>query len=113
MRPLELAQKYMDIVFSTGEFDKLRHILANNLKFKGPLYSFDTAKDYINSMKADPPKKFKYRILKSYEDSSSACLVYNFSKPGVSTIMTQTFDMEDNKINYIHLIFDTGVFKSI
>jgi len=112
MRPLELAQKYMDIVFSTGNFDQLRRILTNNLQFRGPLYNFDTAEDYISSMQADPPKDFKFQVLKSYEDSSSACLVYKFSKPGVSTIMTQTFDTDNNKIKSILLVFDTGAFET-
>jgi hypothetical protein len=102
----------MDIVFSTGDFDQLRHILADNLQFRGPFYSFDTAGDYIKSMQADPPKNFKYQELKSYEDSSSACLVYKFSKPGVSTIMTQIFDIDNNKIKRTHLIFDTGAFET-
>ena len=100
----------MEIVFSTGDFDQLRHILADNLQFRGPFYSFDTASDYINSLQADPPKDFKYQVLKSYEDSLSACLVYNFSKPGISTNMTQIFDIDNNKIKSTHLIFDTGAF---
>ena len=44
--------------------------------------------------------------------SSSACLIYQFSKPGVSTSMPQTFDTKDGKISSILLIFDTGAFQS-
>lgn len=111
MEPLKLAQKYMDIVFRTGNFDQLRQILADDLKFRGPLYNFDTAGNYINSMKTDPPKDFEYKMIKTYEDNSSACLVYEFAKPGVSTIMTQTFEVEHDKIKSILLVFDTANFR--
>ena len=102
----------MDIVFLTGDFSQLKHILADNLKFRGPLYNFDTAEDYIKSMQDAPPKDFKYQVIKSYEDSSSACLVYRFSKPGISTIMTQTFDTDNDKIRSILLIFDKSAFET-
>lgn len=112
MRPLELAQKYMDIIFSAEDYDQLKYILADDLQFRGPLYSFDTASDYIGAMQANPPTDFKYQILHSYEDDISACLVYRFSKPGVSTIMVQTFDIANNKIKGIRLIFDRHAFKT-
>ena len=111
MRPLELAQKYMDIVFSTGDFDQLRNILSDDLQFSGPFFNFDSADNYVNSLRNDPPENFEYEIIKSYADSSSACLVYQFSKPGVSTTMIQTFETIDGKICSILLIFDTGAFR--
>ena len=111
MRPLELAQKYINIFFTTGDFDQLRQILADDLKFSGPLYSFETASDYISAMKIDPPKNFEYKMIKTYEDNSSACLLYEFEKPGISTIMTQTFEVEDDKIKRILLVFDTAAFR--
>lgn len=111
MKPLELAKKYMDIVFGTNDFDQLRYILADNLQFRGPLYSFDTANDYINSMLESPPQDFKYELIKTYESRTSACLVYKFSKPGVSTIMTQVFETDNKKIKTIILVFDTAAFN--
>ncbi len=38
MSPLELAKKYMHIVFTSGKLDELQDILAHDLKFNGPLY---------------------------------------------------------------------------
>ena len=111
MKALDLAQKFMDIVFTTGEFDKLRNILADDLQFRGPLYNFDTAEDYINAMKAAPPEDFEYEMVKSFGKRSSACLIYKFTKPGVETVMTQVFEVENQKIQKIILIFDTAVFR--
>ena len=112
MTPLELARKYMEAVFTTGDFDQLRQILSDDLNFQGPMFSFDSADKYINAMKADPPVNFQYELLNSYEDSFSACLVYRFSKQGVSTTMIQTFKINSSKITEILLVFDTGAFKN-
>jgi hypothetical protein len=110
MTPLELAQKYMECVFKSGDFEGLRAILADNLQFKGPLYCFNTADDYVNSLINDPPTDFVYKIIRTYSDSSSACLIYNFSKPGVTTLMAQTFFTDNKKIKSILLVFDSKVF---
>ena len=111
MNPLKLAKKYMDCVFKTGDLETLRNILADDLKFNGSLFNFDSADDYVNSLQNDPPKDFEYEIIKSYEDNTSACMVYLFSKPGISTFMTQTFWTSKGKITRILLIFDTVAFK--
>jgi len=111
MKPLALAEKYMDCVFNTGDLEELRNILSDDLQFSGPFFNFDSADDYVTSLQNDPPEGFEHEIIKSYADSSSACLVYRFSKPGVSTIMNQTFETVDGKISGILLVFDTGAFQ--
>ena len=110
MKSLDVVLKYMDIFFTGKNMEDLRPLLANGCKFRGPFYQFDTAEDYINALKEDPPQDFKYEILQSYENESSVCLVYQFSKPGVSTPMAQVFDFREDKICKILLIFDTEAF---
>jgi len=111
MTPTELAEKYMDCVFKTGNLEALRNILSDDLQFRGPFFNFDSADTYVNSLRNDPPVDFEYKIIKRYADNSSACLVYQFSKPDVSTSMAQTFETVDGKISSITLIFDTGAFR--
>ncbi len=108
MRPLELAQQYMDIFFSGKDLDALGELLSDDFTFHGPLFEFDSPKTYIDSLKTDPPKEVDYKMIRFYEDESSACLVYQFNKPGVSTTMTQVFEVIKDKIKKILLIFDTN-----
>ncbi len=110
MTPLKLAKKYMACVFKAVDFDELRSILADDLQFDGPFFNFDTADDYVDSLRSAPPQGFEYEEIRCYEDDSSANLVYLFSKPGISTAMSQTFWTNHGKITRILLIFDTGVF---
>ena len=110
MSPLNIALKYMEVMFSESDPDQLRPLFGEDFVFEGPFYTFTTAEAYINSLKADPPVAFKYEILKSWEDNHSACLIYQFSKPGISIPMSQWFGIENGKINKILLIFDSSPF---
>ncbi len=110
MNPLELAQQYMDIIFLGGEIENLRPLFTPEFTFNGPFYTFESAEEYIVSLKADPPEGFQYQIIRSYQDESSACLVYQFSKPGIRTMMAQLFEVHQDKISKISLIFDTKAF---
>ncbi len=110
MKPLQLALKYMEVFYSGGDMQALRPLLAEDFSFSGPFYTFESAEAYIDSLKADPPKEFEYEIIRSWEDDSSACLIYQFSKPGVSTPMAQMFQVKEGRISKILLVFDTGAF---
>ncbi len=90
--------------------DDLRPLLTDDYEFDGPFYQFDTAKDYINSLKKNPPEDFEYEILQAFENESAVCLVYQFSKPELSTPMAQVFEFRGDKICKIMLIFDAGAF---
>ena len=111
MNPLELAYKYMEISFSEKDLNLLKNILTNDCKFVGPFYQFNSAQDYIDSLFQDPPINIKYEVIKTYQDDHSACLIYNFTKPGITTKMTQIFEVSENKISGIQLIFDTKPFS--
>lgn len=110
MTPLELAQKYMDCLFETGNLEELRNILCDDFVFIGPLFQFHSADSYLVSLSNDPPKDFNYRLIKSYGDITTACLLYQFSKPGISTPMSQLFEIRNGKISRILLVFDTDKF---
>lgn len=110
MTPLEIANKYMEIFYSGAALDELHQLFDKQLNFKGPFFEFHTAEEYIASLKSSPPDNFKYKIIETYQNEDSACLIYNFSKPGIATVMTQSFKVTDNKISEILLVFDTGDF---
>ena len=101
----------MDALFVPGQLDRLQHLLAPNCKFEGPLYQFSNAQAYIDALKSDPPADWKYELLNTFEHEHSACLVYRFQKPGVSTLMTHTFEASDNRLVHIRLIFDSAAFQ--
>ena len=112
MNPLDLALQYMDIFYSTREIDVLAPLLAENLVFQGPFYQFDSAEAYLASLRGDSRAGLTYSLIHSVADATSACLIYQFSKPGISTPMAQLFEIRGGKIKKIILIFDTKVFAN-
>jgi len=111
MKPMDLALKYMEIFYSGKNIDRLYQLFSDDFIFNGPLFKFDSAKGYVKSLMDDPPKGLTYKIIQTYESESSVCLVYEFSKPGISCVpMAQLFETRKNKISRILLIFDTQAF---
>ena len=49
-------------------------------------------------------------VVQDFRAVTSACLVYKFSKPGVSTLMAQPCKVIDDRTASVLLVFDTGAF---
>ncbi|KPK55898.1 MAG: hypothetical protein AMS22_02900 [Thiotrichales bacterium SG8_50] len=110
MSPLELAHRYIKSFVGELPLESMAPVLADDLRFVGPWFEFDSAQAYLESLRADPPQAARYEILNAFEDGNSACLIYRFSKPGVQALVAQTFEVRDGKIGRIRLIFDTKAF---
>ena len=110
MRPLELASRYMQAFFGESTLESMVPLLAEDLSFSGPWLQCSSAQTYFDALRAAPPTGANYEILERYETDDSACLIYRFSKPGVETLMAQTFEVRAEKIAGIRLIFDTNAF---
>ncbi len=107
MNPREIALRYMEIVYQGKDFDELYTIFSPDLRFKGSLHQYNSAEEYINALKNDPPKGFQYQMIEIFEKESSVCLIYGFSKPGIKVPMAQMFRLKDNRLQEIELIFDS------
>ena len=110
MRPLDLVIKYMDIFYGEKDPLLLKNIFFFFFIFKGPFFKFNSAKDYIDSLLEAPPKDMSYKIIESFENENSACLIYSFTKGNVKSKMSQLFKVKDEKISEIILIFNTKDF---
>ncbi len=110
MSPLDLALEYMNIFFSGVKIETLANIFAKDLVFEGPFHRFTSADDYIKALLSEPPVECEYKLLKTFENKSDVCLVYQFFKLGVSATMAQVFETKNGKITKILLLFDTGRF---
>ena len=110
MTPLDVALQYMEIFYSGRELERLYAIMADELRFEGPFFRFDSAHEYVSSLLSDPPVACEYRLLHAFEKGPMVNLIYEFSKPNVRTIMSQLFEVRKGKITSVLLIFDGGAF---
>ncbi|MBT5951370.1 MAG: nuclear transport factor 2 family protein [Betaproteobacteria bacterium] len=109
-KPTELAQKYMDAFFGQEPLESMEKIFAENLIFEGPFQRTTSAKAYLESLRKNPPTNVSFETEEVFENENSVYFIYQFSKPGVKTRMVQTFEVNDEKISKIKLVFDTKVF---
>jgi hypothetical protein len=98
--------------FCKGKIQELAKLIHDDFTFSGPFISFDSKEGYLNSLQDDLPKNYAVEILSSFADNDEVALIYNFSKPGVSTPMAQYFKFKDGKICASLLIFDTRVLQN-
>ncbi len=108
MTPLQLATEYLDLFCEGSDMEKIRDLLTEDCRFEGPFFQSDSASEYIESLKADPPKECAYDLVRAFEDEGSASIFYRFRKPGVSALMAQLFEIKDGKIDRILLVFDSA-----
>lgn len=115
MNPLAIANRYMQVFYGGESLDSLTDILAENLIFEGPFFRFESAADYIAALVKDPPENIDYEIVDSYENATSACLLYYLKKadpkkPAMTTPVAQRFEVTGDKITHILIVFDKTFF---
>lgn len=110
MGALDLAKQFMDAFFGGHPCDDMEDLLSVDLDFEGPFFKCTTASDYLKSLNDNPPEDASYELIHQYEDKDTACVFYQFSKPGIDTLMAQYFEVKDGKISKIRLVFDASQF---
>lgn len=111
MSPLELTDCYLKSFFGQAPIQDLKHILHDNLRFRGPFLNCDSASVYIKAIEADPMENATYAIVDEFEKENSACVIYELSKTDINVLVSQWFKIEDGKIIEILTLFDSEKFK--
>lgn len=110
MQNRDLALKFVQC-FCDGDIDGIKHLLAPDLRFRGPLLAFDSAAAYCDALQKDPPEQCNYRILSLTEGEEQVAVFYELNKDGHTLPIAQLFTIRDGLIAEILLIFDSSDFK--
>lgn len=110
MTALDLAKEYLEIFYNSHDVGELKNILDENLHFEGPFLICNSANEYINALKRNPPKGMSYKIINELHNASSASVIYQFYKGDIQTKFAQHFQINENKISKIITIFDSAQF---
>jgi len=103
----DLALAYLR-AFCAADIDALRPLLAEDLRFSGPLHRFASRAEYLEGLAADPPQASGYEILGMTEADDSVAVFWEYRKPGKPMTIAQLFKFRGGKISDILLVFDTG-----
>ena len=93
--------------FCNGDINSLAELIAEDLKFKGPLFTFDSKEAYLEALYDDPPGKASCKIINITTNEDSVCVFYNYGKGDSHLTIAQHFKFLDNLIAEILIVFDT------
>lgn len=92
----EIAMEYLRC-FCEGDIPGIEALLSNDLKFSGTFHSFNSAKEYINSLIKNPPEKSSYKILSITKNEDSVVIFYEYQKPQITLQIAQLFKFKQEK----------------
>jgi len=101
----EIVMEYLRC-FCGGDVAGLEALLAANLRFTGTFYSYNSAAEYLDSLKADPPEECGCRLLSITESENSVAVFYDYEKSNGAMKIAQLFKVEGERIQEVLLIFD-------
>ncbi len=92
--------------FCSADVDGLKPLLAEDLLFSGPFYSFTSREEYLISLQRDPPERCSHRLLSVMEGEDSVSIYYRYEKSDRVLTIAQLFQFRSGKISEILLVFD-------
>ena len=105
----EMAMEFLKC-FCAGDIDGLAPLLADDLRFKGPLHEFNLSGAYLQSLRDDPPDKCSYRVLSLTQAADHVSIYYDYEKDDGALTVAQLFGFANGKISEILLVFDSRGF---
>ncbi len=106
MRNRKLALAFINC-FCAGDIDGLASMLHPDFQFIGPLFTADSAEDYLTTLRADPPERSLCDIHSVTENDSSVAVFYRYEKLSGDLEIAQLFQFTERLISGIRLIFDS------
>lgn len=92
--------------FSAGDIDGLVSLLAQDLRFEGPIHQCGSAQDYLSRLREDPPGRSVVDIISTMEGDDSVAIFYQYRKPDAVTTVGQLFGFESGRISRMLVVFD-------
>lgn len=92
--------------FCAGDIEGLAPLMAEDLRFNGPLRQFRSRDAYLDSLRGDPPEPCGYRVLSVTEGGDHVSIYYEYEKRDRVQTMAQLCRLENQVIREILLVFD-------
>ena len=106
--------RYLDIFYNAGPLDDLLPLFdPHDFQFSGPFARYDSARAYVDALKADPPQDCAYTLISLLENANKIGVVYEFARGDLRLPMAQLFTFRGATINRILLLFDSAKFRMV
>ena len=112
--PLNVIQQFQQAV-GKGDFTAARHLLHDNLSFRGPLDTFHKPEPYLEALKRLQPIIQRIDILKMFADGNDVCVLSEMvtNTPIGTAFSCEWFHVKGDKISSIRIVFDARPFAAM
>ncbi len=112
--PSDVALKYFDH-WSRKDYEGSARYLDENLSFKGPIDTFNNAKDYLNAISRLGQIVMEVRKQKTFIDGKDVCIVYELvtNTPAGTVPCAEWIHSDHGKVKSIQVFFDARPFAAM
>jgi len=112
--PSDVALKYFDH-WSRKDYEGSAMYLDENLSFKGPIDTFNNAKDYLNAISRLGQIVMEVRKQKTFIDGKDVCIVYELvtNTPAGTVPCAEWIHSDHGKVKSIQVFFDARPFAAM
>jgi ketosteroid isomerase-like protein len=98
--------------WTTGDFDTARSLLHDDVRFRGPIDSFDSADGYISALRGLAQIVKGAEEHKIFVDGNDVCVIYDLvtNTPVGNAPTAEWYHMRDGKISSVRVFFDARPF---
>ncbi len=110
----ETALKYFQY-WSKKDYQSSAALLDERLSFKGPIDTFDNAKDYIASINKLGPIVREVRTKKTFAEEKEVCIIYDLvtNTPAGTVPCAEWIRADGGKVKSIQVFFDARPFAAM
>lgn len=100
--------------WTTKDFERARTLLKDDVRFEGPIDTFDDADSYLNALRGFTQIMTGLEKLKVFVDGDDACIVYDVNTAPVPTARTaEWYHASNGKIDRVAVVFDARPFAPL
>lgn len=111
--PKDVVDQYHK-AFAGKDYATARSLLHDDLDFRGPIDTFTSADDLIESIQRLSPIVQDVRINKVFSEGDEVCVLYDLvtTTPAGAAPIAEWFQVRDDKIAAIKVYFDARPFAA-
>ena len=110
----EIIESYQTAL-GKGDFATARKLMQDNMTFQGPLDTFNTADDYLESLKKLASIVQRIDLKKVFIDGDDVCVLYDMvtNTPAGTAFIAEWYHVTGGKIAALRAVFDGRPFAAM
>jgi hypothetical protein len=110
----EIVESYQ-AALGKGDFATARTLMQDNMTFQGPLDTFTTADDYLESLRRLASIIQRIDLKKVFVDGEDVCVLYDMvtNTPAGTAFIAEWYQVSGGKIAALRVVFDARPFAAL